>query len=197
MAHKFDARNMEKLDDARRAEILPPRDALLETGLKPGQTFLDVGAGTGNFAFSACEIVGEKGRVIAVDISDKMVAELKRRASLRGFRNIEIRESGEYDSPVEDGTIDMALLSLVLHEIDDKARFLGILEKTLARGGRLCVIEWEKKAMNMGPPVEERLDPGEITELLAKVGLTTVMERKYGDLFYCVTAVKGKDGGLA
>ena len=197
MAHKFDARHMGKLDDAWRGEVLPPREVLVQAGLRAGQTFLDVGAGTGNFSFSACEIVGEGGRVIAVDVSDTMIAELEKRSAVKGFGNMEIRKSGEYEVPVRARTVDLALLSMVLHEVDDKSRFLGMIETTLAPGGRLCVVEWEKKEMAMGPPLEERLDAGETAELLAKAGLAALaeMERKYGDVFYCVVAEKGKDGG--
>lgn len=196
MAHKFDPGNMKKLDDEERKDLLPARDILVGAGLEPGQCVLDVGAGTGYFAFPACAIVGDRGRVIAVDISDRMIEELQRRASAMGLRNMEIRRSEEYDIPVEGGTVDMTVMSTVLHEVDDKVRFLGAVAKALAPGGRVCVIEWEKKAMDMGPPLDERLDPRETAELLGKAGFAVMREKRYGGFFYCLVAAIGKDGRI-
>jgi ubiquinone/menaquinone biosynthesis C-methylase UbiE len=189
VARKFDARNMSRLDDVKRSTLLPAREILVEAGLKPGHTFLDVGAGTGYFAFPASEIVGEKGKAIAVDISDEMIRELKARTVSKAVRNMEIRKSEEYDVMIDEGIVDLALMCTVLHEIDDKGRFLANLKKVLKPAGRLCVIEWQKRAMEMGPPVQERLEPGEVAELLAGTGLEIVEERTYNDTFYGVTGV--------
>jgi ubiquinone/menaquinone biosynthesis C-methylase UbiE len=190
MAHKFSPRSMFKLDDPARTKFLPTRIILLEAGLRSNQTFLDVGAGTGYFAFPASEIVGEKGKVIAADVSDEMLNEIKKRALAKGVNNIETKKSTEYDVGIEPGIIDTALIAAVLHEIDDKERFLAMIEKVLKPGGRLCVVEWVKKIMSMGPPVEDRLEIKETAGLLTRIGLSVVMERKYNDIFYGVTAAK-------
>ena len=190
MAHKFNPRSMFKLDDPARIKLLPTRIILLEAGLRPGQTFLDVGAGTGYFVFPASEIVGEKGKVIAVDVSDEMLSEIKKRALAKGVNNIETRKSMEYDVGIEPGAIDTALMSAVLHEIDEKERFLAMVGKVLKPGGSLCVVEWVKKIMSMGPPLEDRLEIKETADLLTRIGLNVVTERKYNDIFYGVTAVK-------
>jgi len=181
---------MSKLDDPARTKYLPTRIILAEAGLRPGQTFLDVGAGTGYFAFPAAEIVGGTGRVIAVDVSGEMLEEIRKRASAKGVGNVETRRSEEYDVLVEPGTIDTALIAAVLHEIDDKVRFLAAVAETLKPGGSLCVVEWVKKIMSMGPPVEDRLEIKEAAGLLARVGLSVALERKYNDVFYGVTGVK-------
>jgi ubiquinone/menaquinone biosynthesis C-methylase UbiE len=181
---------MFKLDDPARIKLLPTRIILLEAGLRPGQTFLDVGAGTGYFVFPASEIVGEKGKVIAVDVSDEMLSEIEKRALTKGVNNIETRKSMEYDVGIEPGVIDTALMSAVLHEIDEKERFLAMVGNVLKPGGSLCVVEWVKKIMSMGPPLEDRLEIKETADLLTRIGLNVVTERKYNDIFYGVTAVK-------
>jgi ubiquinone/menaquinone biosynthesis C-methylase UbiE len=190
MAHKFNPRSMSKLDDPARIKLLPTRIILLEAGLKPGQTFLDVGAGTGYFVFPASEIVGGKGRVIAVDVSHEMLGEIEKRALAKGVNNIETRKSTEYDVGIEPGIIDTVLMSAVLHEIDDKERFLAMIGKVLKPGGSLSIVEWVKEIMSMGPPVEDRLKIKETADLLTRIGLSVVMERKYNDIFYGVTAIK-------
>jgi ubiquinone/menaquinone biosynthesis C-methylase UbiE len=190
MAHKFDARNMSRLDDAKRRTLLPAREILLEAGLKSGHTFLDVGAGTGYFTFPASEIVEEKGKVIAADISDEMIRELEARVLTKAAHNIEIRKSEEYDIMIDEGIADLALMCAVLHEIDDKPRFLSNLKKALKPAGRLCVMEWQKRAMEMGPPLQERLELGETSELLTKIGFEVVKEKEYNDVFYCVIGAR-------
>jgi ubiquinone/menaquinone biosynthesis C-methylase UbiE len=190
MTHKFDARNMSRLDDAKRNTLLPARDILLAAGLKPGHTFLDVGAGTGYFTFPASEIVGEKGKAIAVDISDEMIRELEARVLAKTARNIEIRKSEEYDIMIAEGIVDLALMCAVLHEIDDKPRFLANLKEALKPAGRLCIIEWQKRAMEMGPPLQERLGLEETSELLTRIGLEVVKEKEYNNVFYCVTGAR-------
>lgn len=182
---------MSKLDDPARTKYLPPRIILMEAGLRPGQTFLDVGAGTGYFAFPASEIVGAKGRVIAVDISGEMLKEIEKRAAAKGVNNIETKKSAEYDVPVEPETVDTALMAAVLHEIDDRERFLAMVAKVLKPGGNLCIVEWVKKIMNMGPRMEDRLEIKETAGLLTQIGLKVTLERKYNDIFYGVTGVKG------
>ena len=190
MAHKFSARSMSKLDDPARTRYLPARIILVEAGLRPGQTFLDIGAGTGYFSFPAAEIVGGTGRVIAADVSGEMLEEIEKRAAAKGVNTIETRKSEEYDVLIEQETIDTALMAAVLHEIDDKERFVTMAAKVLKPGGSLSIVEWVKKIMNMGPPVEDRLEINETAGLLARAGLTVVLERKYSDVFYGVTGVK-------
>ena len=60
------------------------KDALIRNGLKEGMSHLDVGSGTGAIAFMGQELVGESGRVIALDPSAGMLAEAKK----LGVKNI-------------------------------------------------------------------------------------------------------------
>jgi len=98
MPHKFDPQHMAKLDE--RKKILPPKEILLELGLKAGEVMIDIGAGSGYFSIPAVEIVGEKGGVIAVDNSKEMINELSTRVGKSGSGNIEIVLSAEQEEPV-------------------------------------------------------------------------------------------------
>jgi precorrin-6B methylase 2 len=102
MPHKFNPHNMKKLEE--RKKILPPGKVLMELALSRGDVMVDVGAGSGYFSIPASEIVGEKGRVIAVDNSKEMIQELKSRTKALGIENIEIIVSNEYDLLVDDDT---------------------------------------------------------------------------------------------
>jgi ubiquinone/menaquinone biosynthesis C-methylase UbiE len=188
MAHIFDHRKMTKLDSPERRKILPPREILCEMGLHEGDIFLDIGAGIGYFSFPAAEIVGKNGKIIATDVSKEMIQELRKRIDNTHIQNIDARQSDGYDIMVEDRSVTFAFMSTVLHEVDDKVRFLTNAKNTLQKNGRLGIVEWIKKTMEMGPPIEERLEPEEVSGILREIGMKVLMVKEYNDYFYYLLA---------
>ena len=154
MAHKFDPKNISRLDAPDRKAILPPYELLKEIGLKLGDTFLDIGAGTGYFSIPATGLVGRKGKVIAVDSSPEMIAELNKRLSCCENTGVEVRQSDENDLKVDAATIDMAFMSVVLHEVEEKEQFIQAVKSVLKPGGNLAVIEWTQNLMEKGDCAE-------------------------------------------
>jgi FkbM family methyltransferase len=188
MPHKFDPKHMAKLEERRK--ILPPEEILLELGLKAGEIMIDIGAGSGYFSIPAAEIVGDKGRVIAVDNSKEMIDELSSRVDKSGSGNIEIVLSKEYDLAVKESMGDFVFISTVLHEVEDKIIFLNEIKKVMKPKGNLAIVEWIKKPMEKGPPIHDRIDASEITELLKQLGFHDIRQKDYNNYFYFVTAVK-------
>jgi len=87
------------------------REILKRAGIREGQTVLDFGCGSGNYAIPAAKIVGSKGKVYALDKDAYELRELARRAESDGLNNIEtIETDGEPDSGLEDGSVDVLLL---------------------------------------------------------------------------------------
>lgn len=78
--------------------------------LKPGETVLDLGSGTGKICFIAAQIVGERGRVIGVDMTDEMLEVARRNAPIvaerLGFANVEFRKGR-----IQDLALDLDLLN--------------------------------------------------------------------------------------
>ena len=72
MAHKFDIKNMKKLDSPQRRKLMPPKITLLELGLKKGNIVADIGCGIGYFTIPAAEIVSPNP-VFALDSSQEML----------------------------------------------------------------------------------------------------------------------------
>jgi SAM-dependent methyltransferase len=98
----------------------------------------------GFFTLDLARMVGPRGRVVAVDLQPRMLAGLKRRAGKAGLlERIEIRQAGGDSLNVADlaGSVDVALLLLVLHEVPDPGRFLAEIRETLKPGGRLLLVE--------------------------------------------------------
>ncbi len=119
---------------------LPDRvvDALdLETGAQVA----DLGAGDGYFTFTLADAVGEYGRVYAVDVEADVVDGLRASVTSQGYDNVEV-VLGDYDDPgLPDGEIDLVFLCNVYHHIDDRATYFSDLQRNLAPGARVAIID--------------------------------------------------------
>lgn len=188
MAHRFDPREKHKLESPERRRHLPPERVLELLDLKPGETLLDLGCGTGYFALPAAERVGPSGRVLAVDVEEEMLAEVQKKAS--GLTQIELVRSETYRVPLPEAVAEAALLAFVLHEVEDPVRLLREVRRLLKPGGRVLVLEWQKKETPMGPPVSERLTEDETRAFLERAGFTALDISPLGEWFYTARGVK-------
>lgn len=166
--HKFDPANIELLIGEERYKGMDPLEFLRSNGLIQGMYIADVGCGPGFFTLPASEIVGERGKVYAVDSQENMLKALKRR---KPTGNITIVQSDESHIPIEDGSCDMVLLAFVLHEAEEKLVFLNELKRLLRPEGRLILLDWEKKIEEKGPSFEERIEKAEAVRLIERAGL--------------------------
>jgi ubiquinone/menaquinone biosynthesis C-methylase UbiE len=162
--HKFSPHHAERLENPDRHKLLQPQKTLSKFGLKPGMTFVDIGAGTGFFSRAASEIVGKEGIVYALDMSEEMLEILKR----NGVRdNMRILHSEEYRLPVAADVADFTMLSTVLHENTDIPRLLAEAARVTKPSGKIVIIEWKKQDEETGPPKAERLGEDELLKYLS------------------------------
>ena len=106
-----------------------------------GDTAVDLGAGPGFFTLPLAEMVGENGRVIAVDVQEEMLAQLRVRAEKAGLASrIQLHHSSSDAIGVADRA-DFALAFYVLHEVPQKDNFLREVQGILREGGRFLLVE--------------------------------------------------------
>jgi arsenite methyltransferase len=117
------------------------RPILDRVGIRRGERVLELGPGPGAFSLDAARMLGESGRLIAVDIQPEMIARLERRAREAGLTNIEAHTADAHHLPLPDASVDRAFLITVLPEIPDRARALAELRRVLKPGGTLSVTE--------------------------------------------------------
>jgi ubiquinone/menaquinone biosynthesis C-methylase UbiE len=185
--HKFDIKNLEKLDNPTRRKYMPPFKTLERFGLKDSGIFLDIGCGIGYFTIPAAKIL-KNGKAIGIDILEEMLTHARERA--KGIENIEFRKCSEYEFPIENNSVDYAMLSNVLHEIEDKIKYLQEVKRVLKDGGELFIIEWEKKETNYGPPAEHRISISDVESMCNEVGLIAVEKLVISEHHYGIKAKK-------
>jgi ubiquinone/menaquinone biosynthesis C-methylase UbiE len=127
--------------DERRQEERP--DLLLPAlKVKPGQTVCDMGCGNGYYTLELARLVGEKGKVLAVDIQPEMLSLLAQRSKQAGLTNIEPVLGTLVDPKLPAGKVDLILCVDVYHEFSHPEHMLRAMRKALAPGGRLVLVEF-------------------------------------------------------
>lgn len=117
---------------------------ILAPHVREGMTVLEPGPGMGFFTLEAARRVGTQGRVVAVDLQQRMLDGLRRRAARAGLLpRIELRLATEASLGVEDlaGKVDLALAFAMVHELPDPGRFFEEVRRALAPGGLLLLAE--------------------------------------------------------
>ncbi len=185
MAHKFNPKNFAKLTRPDRLGTATPWEFLLATGLSAGMTFADIGCGPGFFTLPGAEIVsgveGGDGMVYALDTEQDMLVELKKQTHAECIKIIQNKEES---LPLEDSSVDYALLAYVLHELFDVPSFLKEIKRILKKNGIFVLIDWEAIQEEKGPPFADRISSKNTKELLIKAGFEVVEEKTLNPSHY-------------
>ncbi len=107
--------------------------------LTPGQTVLDLGSGAGIDCFLAAKAVGQRGKVIGVDMTPEMVAKARENARKGGIQNVEFRLGEIEHLPVGDSTVDVVISNCVINLAPEKGQAYQEAYRVLRPGGRLAV----------------------------------------------------------
>lgn len=180
MAHVFEG-DFSKLESEDRKKSMPPDEILKTIGVKHGDTFVDFGCGIGYFAIPALEFVGSSGRVIAIDISKRMIDELNRRIGTN--KNMEIILGDNIQGFFEGFSADIIFICNVLHEIDFPNKFMQRCYDLLRNNGKVVVIDWQKIDEPKGPPKEHRISKEEVINI-GKIIFSAYKENKINPSYY-------------
>jgi ubiquinone/menaquinone biosynthesis C-methylase UbiE len=162
---------------------------------QPGQTLLELGAGTGETGLLAARLVDPGGRVILTDRSTAMLEAAERRARELGLSNVELRALDMEAIDLPEAAVDGVLCRLALMLVPDTTAALAGIRRVLRPGGRLIATVWDAVERNPWAPalweVVERMtdlpparpggpgmfslgDAGRIEALLADAGFREI-----------------------
>lgn len=125
-------------------KLIHSPQTILSPYVKEKMTVLDIGSGMGFFSIPLAKMVGKTGKVICVDIQEKMLKGLQRRAQKAGVSaRIEARLCYPHTLGLRDlaEKIDFALAFAVVHEVADPSRFFAELCTSIATAGSLLLAE--------------------------------------------------------
>jgi ubiquinone/menaquinone biosynthesis C-methylase UbiE len=125
------------------AQLQSAQDRLIAMAmLQPGERVLDVACGTGLVTFPAATLVGPTGRVVATDISQRMVDRAAEEAGRRGLSQVECRRMGAEKLEFDDGSFDVVLCALGLMYVPEVPFALAEMRRVLVPGGRTVAAVW-------------------------------------------------------
>lgn len=190
------------------AQVWPRREALtnlvtaplLEAlALRDGERVLDIGCGGGRTAIAAAGAVGESGAVVAVDVSEPLLALARYRAADAGAANLSFLLADAQTDPLGEGGYDAATSQFGVMFFDETARAFANIAAHLRPGGRLVFACWQPLERNPWfagqallaflppppppPPGRNRIgpftlgDPAVVREVLSSAGFTEIEVR--------------------
>lgn len=111
--------------------------------IRPGDTVLDLGCGPGYFSIDMAEMVGESGRVFAVDLQKEMLAKVARKAALKNLSPIiHLHQCTQTDIwPHQEVQADFILAYYMVHETPDFNSFFSRVSRLLSPTGQFLIVE--------------------------------------------------------
>lgn len=158
--------------------------------LREGAVFLDVGCGDGHFSLAASKIVGEKGRVYAIDADRESLGILQHQKDVNNIGNIEVLLADITKKlPLANESIYFCFMANVFHgfvvnrEVGDAVKEIV---RVLKPEGTLAIIDFKKLDGTPGPPVSERVSEEEVERLVTPYGFDKYRLLDVGTFHYAI-----------
>lgn len=175
------------------SQFAHPQKNMLQAGFKPGDRIGEFGAGSGHVALALSGIVGNEGRIYAIDIQNDVLAHLRDTMDRRGIKNIDTIH-GDFEkaggSHLRDHVLDGVVLSNVLFQIDSMDGLIAEIQRTLKPGGKVLVTDWAGSYGGIGPSEERVVSEHRAEEIFINAGFHKVKSYRAGTHHYSILFTK-------
>jgi ubiquinone/menaquinone biosynthesis C-methylase UbiE len=144
--------------------------------VKPGMTVCDMGCGNGYHTLPLAEMVGEKGKVFAVDVQPEMIEMLKQNIDRKGVKNVVPIVGLYHDPKLPPDTCDMILLVDVYHEFSHPVQMLAAMRAALKKDGLLVLVEFRAEDDTVPIRPEHKMTKAQIHKEMNANGFTLKRE---------------------
>lgn len=156
--------------------------------IKEGDTVIDLGSGAGNDCFIARAITGEKGKVIGIDFTEKMIEKARENAEKLGYNNVEFRQGDIEQMPVTANKADVVVSNCVLNLVPNKPAVFKEIFRVLKPGGHFSISDivlqghlpakWREVAELYAGCISGAIPKNEYLSLIDNAGFTNVTLQK-------------------
>jgi SAM-dependent methyltransferase len=163
------------LDRPDRAVWQKPDAVVAALDLTGSETVVDVGAGSGYFAFRFARAL-PRGKVVAGDIEPEMVRHIHHRVMTEGVTNLQAVLVKPEDPEIPSAA-DWVFICDVLHHVAERSAWLGRIAAEMKHGARLALIEFKEGALPEGPPEAAKISRARMVALVTGAGLVLESEK--------------------
>jgi len=167
------------LEDPNRENYQKPNDVLDALALKPGEVVADIGAGSGYFTVRFSNALKESGKVYAVDVSQDMIDYMNRRFQETNARNVTTVMAAADDPRLPDASVDRIFICDTWHHIENRPQYLARLRKALRASGQIIMIDFQKRELPVGPPLDMKIAREDLIQQMESSGFRFVQEQTF------------------
>ncbi len=139
-------------DDATRDARGEAERVMERLGIGAGTRVADIGAGDGYYTVRLARRRGPSATLYATDVEAKYLEGLRNRLAREGTRGVTLILGAPRDPRLPSGSIDVAILAHMYHEIENPYEFLYRLRPALAPGARIGIVDVDKPTQDHGTP---------------------------------------------
>lgn len=168
-------------------KFLDPQAILNQCEIGWGVLAADFGCGSGYFSLPLAQLVGDGGKVFAFDVLPQALEAVASKAKNLGIFHIETRRANlekENGSKLESESLDFVVMKDVLFQNKNKELILAEAYRTLKKGGKALIVEWNQNQAGIGPEKELRMVESDLKNLVVRQGFELGKEIEAGKFHY-------------
>ncbi|MFN3315536.1 MAG: class I SAM-dependent methyltransferase, partial [Raineya sp.] len=162
---------VERFENPERKQWQKPDEVIKFLGKLKGKTVVDIGAGTGYFAFRLAPLAKT---VIAADVDERFLEYIQKKNEQLQYKNLLTRKAEYNQAPVQENEADLVFSVNVYHHIENRIAYFSELYKKMKKGSELVIVDFKKGDLPHGPPDNMKIGETQVADELGKAGFKKV-----------------------